>query len=347
MKAFRKDPDGNGDEAIEQQAAEWLVEKEEGMSSDRVSEFERWIESDPRHAQSVAFLESSWSRVKSLPDLMALESGCREANAMDSEVSSPIWRRLAPVAFGVAAILVLALGLSFLWPFGSDFTEYTSELDEYKRIDLSDGSVIELNASSRVAVELRAGVRIVHLESGEAHFEVAKDESRPFRVFVGDVAVRAVGTAFNVRYESEEIQVLVTEGRVALESYENNRYESVSIAPSEIVPEISVGELATIAKVGVPRVARISTSEAESLLAWKGSPVAYFEEMSLRAVVERLNAQSTGLRIVIEDEELERQMIGGGLWELDSAVFLRLLVNDSEIEIERPNDRLAIVRRRK
>ncbi len=41
------------------------------------------------------------------------------------------------------------------------------------------------------------------LEAGEAHFAVAPDAARPFVVRVGGVAVRAVGTAFNVRYAAD------------------------------------------------------------------------------------------------------------------------------------------------
>ena len=50
--------------------------------------------------------------------------------------------------------------------------------------------------------------------SGEAYFTVAKNPGRPFVVAAGGVGVRAVGTAFNVRLDSDAVEVLVTEGRV-------------------------------------------------------------------------------------------------------------------------------------
>jgi transmembrane sensor len=45
---------------------------------------------------------------------------------------------------------------------------------------------------------------------------VTKDPVRPFIVMAAGVAVRAVGTAFNVKLDSTAVEVLVTEGMVAV-----------------------------------------------------------------------------------------------------------------------------------
>src|SRR3546814_19688281 len=47
-----------------------------------------------------------------------------------------------------------------------------------------------------------------------AWFQVAKDRARPFVVEVGDVRVRAVGTAFGVKRTAGGVDVQVTEGVV-------------------------------------------------------------------------------------------------------------------------------------
>jgi transmembrane sensor len=58
----------------------------------------------------------------------------------------------------------------------------------------------------------------VVLERGEAHFQVAKNPARPFVVVARGVEIRAVGTAFSVGLESTRVEVLVTEGQVAVET---------------------------------------------------------------------------------------------------------------------------------
>ena len=50
---------------------------------------------------------------------------------------------------------------------------------------------------------------------GEAHFQVAKNANRPFVVQAGAVEFRAVGTAFDVQLGATQVQMIVTEGRVA------------------------------------------------------------------------------------------------------------------------------------
>jgi len=67
-------------------------------------------------------------------------------------------------------------------------------------LTLSDGTRVFLNSDSRLVypVAFGAGRREVLLQ-GEAYFDVAKDEERPFVVKTGDLSVRVLGTAFNVK----------------------------------------------------------------------------------------------------------------------------------------------------
>ena len=75
---------------------------------------------------------------------------------------------------------------------------------------LPDGSIVELDAQSEIAVNFEPSVRRVELVRGEALFKVQKDPNRPFIVRAGGVEVRAVGTAFDVRLGSAAVEVFVT-----------------------------------------------------------------------------------------------------------------------------------------
>jgi ferric-dicitrate binding protein FerR (iron transport regulator) len=93
------------------------------------------------------------------------------------------------------------------------------------KIFLSDGSVVYLNANSRIRYleDFQNDKRLIHLE-GEAFFEVAKDSLRPFIVNSGAISTRALGTKFNVAAfpEQEEIQVTLLEGKVELVSNDSS-----------------------------------------------------------------------------------------------------------------------------
>ena len=90
-------------------------------------------------------------------------------------------------------------------------------LTRYERYELDDGSIVELNRGAQATVEFTEKNRLVSLDSGEAHFTIAKDSSRPFIVTARGVAVQAVGTIFNVKINEDSVNVLVTEGRVLVD----------------------------------------------------------------------------------------------------------------------------------
>lgn len=85
------------------------------------------------------------------------------------------------------------------------------------RVNLPDGSRIWLNAASslRYPVTFEDDERRVELE-GEAYFEIARDESKPFRVVSNRQTVEVLGTHFNVNsYKDEDnIKTTLLEGRV-------------------------------------------------------------------------------------------------------------------------------------
>lgn len=86
-------------------------------------------------------------------------------------------------------------------------------------LELSDGTRVWLNSSStlRFPENFVREERVVEL-SGEAYFEVAKDDQKPFIVRTGQQDVRVYGTAFNVyAYPGEKIQhTTLKEGKVSV-----------------------------------------------------------------------------------------------------------------------------------
>lgn len=83
--------------------------------------------------------------------------------------------------------------------------EIVTKSGERKQVRLPDGTLVKLNADSRLSVEGDFGLstRGVHLE-GEGFFEVSPNKAVPFIVYTSTMDVKAVGTSFNVKAYSDE-----------------------------------------------------------------------------------------------------------------------------------------------
>ena len=210
-------PETDTQNQIVDTAALWLVECAEGLSLERQREFEAWQRQDPRHAAAVRKLQWGQSLLQKLPGVRdQLEPAPTMPTARTAAIPfpRPRWHRTLAAC---AAVLLVGLLAWWQWPQAVPPAEnYACASGGYQRVLLRDGSVLELNENSSVRVTFTAEVRRVTLQTGEAHFRVAKDSRRPFVVAAGDVAVRAVGTAFLVRVDPASVNLLVTEGRVAV-----------------------------------------------------------------------------------------------------------------------------------
>lgn len=99
-------------------------------------------------------------------------------------------------------------------------------------VQLSDGSVVTLNAGSRLKypVNFLGSVREVFLE-GEAYFQVAKN-AKPFEVHVAQTGIRVYGTCFNVKQQNNLLETVLVEGSIGFRSPDR---EEIRIVPGEQV----------------------------------------------------------------------------------------------------------------
>ncbi len=332
---------------IRQQASEWLVELDEGCSTDREEAFEAWKSQDIRHEIATRDLEASWNRMKQLRQVIddpTLRPNL-EILTQDSRKKKRQYRKRWSIFGSIAALFLLSVGV---WLAKSDFLAvervnpifYATTFNDYKQIGLEDGSILEMNANSRVEVAFTDKARRIKLHRGEAHFDVVKDISRPFLVDAGAVAVKAVGTAFNVRYDSEEVQVLVTEGRVAVnasQSSEAQIEDDLNEFPTTL-PELKAGDQATISTHGshlVPMVSNVTDEEFTQILAWKG-PRLFFDATPLEEAVRQFN-EHNHIQLSIDGEHLRKLSIGGSFLVEDVEAFVRLLAGEGSVLVERPD----------
>jgi transmembrane sensor len=334
-----KSPDDfRTEEALDDAAAAWLCERDEGFAPGRAAAFTEWSERDPRHAAAVARVERALELLGEMPEVRApLEARFGRASATSTAlpVSARGGRWLQfriPVALTAAAALVL--GAVAWWSFAprvSAGERYATNAAAQRRVALRDGSVVDLNRASDVHVEFSARERRVSLGAGEAHFQVAADAARPFVVTAGGVSVRAVGTAFNVRIAAGAVEVIVVEGEV--EVVRDDASRAAAAGPRAL---LAAGERTQVSRVDAavaPKVEKAEPASIRAALAWQ-DPMTTFNDVPLREVVMRLN-QRNATQLTLEDAELGARKIGGVIALDQVEAFVRLLEQDGDVAVVR------------
>ena len=241
------------------------------------------------------------------------------------------------VGSGLAAALVLGafLGFNALRSTPGPATHYATTTAGYERARLADGSTLELNTASAARVQFTAAERRVELESGEAHFEVAHDTARPFVVSAGGVTVRAVGTAFNVRYVSGAVEVTVTEGKVAVGPAVSATGATLVAANQRLALSLAP------AAAPAPAIQSLAPADVRAVLSWQRR-VTDFSDTPLGEVTARFNRHNA-LQLVITDPALGSRRIGGIFALDDVEAFVRLLERDGIIRAERQGDTIRLL----
>ncbi|HND61988.1 MAG TPA: FecR domain-containing protein [Opitutaceae bacterium] len=321
-------------ELIEEAAARWLARRDAGWSVAEREVFESWYSADPRHAAAWDELTVTWS---------AFDRPLRDGKAADmlSELGRRqhrrTWRRSIATAAGAAGLAAAVALMLWFQPNGTK-----GSLMEVATRRLPDGTVVEAAPGSEYRVDFQAGKRLVHLDKGMAHFQVAHDSARPFVVNTHQVSVQAVGTAFAVEAGVSQVDVVVTEGRVAVE----RDRPAGTYAPSPVVLA-DAGQ-----RVAVP-IADTASSvlHAESLpaaemtrrLAWR-EPRVELDNTRLADATALFNRVNR-LQLTVPDGQLADLRLSGTFRAGDPEGFVRLLEANYHVVGEHGSDAVALRRK--
>jgi transmembrane sensor len=320
---------------IETMAANWFVRQDSAsLSTPEQAAFEAWLDADIRHRVAYLRLQKTWDRTERLRDLRPLDSeidadllsaheeltsyaGSRWLRATDGGSRIGRGRRCV---FALAAVLaIVAVGLAaWMAVYRASWQSFSTELGGFSRIVLEDGSTVDINTDSALSVRITEDGRQVTLVRGEARFKVAHDPGRPFQVEAAGAAVRAIGTSFSVRVRGDEqVEVLVTEGRVAIGAADDDLRELSTSAPT-----ISAGEAATVQSARV-LVRKIGQEDITRRLAWTAGQLSFEGETLEQAVAEFNRYNRRQLRIA--DPQIAQKRIGGSFEATDPVSFAAAL----------------------
>lgn len=206
-----------------------------------------------------------------------------------------------------AAILVLIIAGAWLWQSRQLKQEQMiavqrdSIYNSGRNIRLAtmpDGSKVWLNAHTLIVYNYNYNDTTRELWiNGEAFFEVAHDDTRPFRVHAGKLVVTALGTTFNIATNNRadsSIAVSLVEGKVAVSTDSFNHV----LTPGQML----------LYRNGIPPVpvARFATEE---VLDWKNGKL-IFENATLEDAFAKLQSRY-GCRIILENEKLAKRKVTG------------------------------------
>ncbi|HEY1315275.1 MAG TPA: FecR family protein [Steroidobacteraceae bacterium] len=333
------------------EAAAWFIEFRAGdVNGEARLRFIDWLRRSPEHIQAYLEISGVWAELPTADpegklDIAALIARARNeadvialpalrpsiANLPLHENSPTFWQRPRRALLAMAALGLLAAVL--LRYVGNDLTDsYATGIGEQRTIQLSDGSTVELNARSRVQVQLTNRQRNVSLLEGQALFRVAKDKQRPFVVSAGDAQVRAVGTEFDVYRKQVSTVVTVVEGRV--ETFD----PSASAGAAPIV--LSAGEQLTVLPHTVTKPTKTDTLVAT---AWVQRRL-MFEETPLSEVAEEFNRYNRR-PLTIDDRDLQKIKISGVYSSTDPASLINFLRSQGSIQVIETENQVRVVRR--
>ncbi|QTD55895.1 FecR family protein [Parasphingorhabdus cellanae] len=304
---------------VEEQAAYWFARlRADNASKGDQRRFKSWLEESPRHAEAYALQEEVWAAMQDSAvddDILAMR---QNALGMSATSNDNRWLKYGAIA---ASLLVAAVSLIVLNPFGyldgSDFSDpaeqlaqsepqsspiYKTAVGQRSTVNLPDGSVVELNTDSLIQINFSDDKRDLILLRGEALFDVAKDESRPFVVEADGKLITAIGTTFSVRRADDEIRVTLIEGIVTVDKEDSEGGNPDAVNKKQLRP----GEQLVALGDQPFKVNAINTDAATS---WKDGRL-IFDNEPLGTIIQEVNRYSTR-KLVVGDPTLSDMRVSG------------------------------------
>ena len=338
MNLSSSDP---AEQRARREAAAWLTKHDRGLTAAEQDEFFQWLAADPRHGAWFSRHREGWNRLDAIADWRPEHGTEPNPDVLAKPVARPRWLRPAVLVSLAASLALIGSAWWLRAPAGTP-TVARAETGGYERRVLDDGSIAELNRGAEIEVNYTAGERRVTLRRGEAHFIVEKNPARPFVVHARGVAVRAVGTAFNVRLEDAAVEVLVTEGKVQVAPPVTQVAAKASEPPA--TPLVAAGERATVSftSAAAPRIVRTTKAELARLRAWQPQ-LLDFASIPLVEVLAELNRRNR-IQLILADPASARVPIVASIRSDNLDGFVRLVSQAAGLRAEPRGDYEIVLR---
>lgn len=335
------------EDSVRDVAARWVVRQDRRLSAAEERELEAWLAADPRHAAAYEKSRASWQQFR------RIGQAARRAEPIERPRADV--RPWIPVALLAAAAVVL---LAIYAPrreavspapqqAGEKALAQQGDTTPRRTRQLPDGTLARVSGATELTEAFTSAERRVKFSHGTVYFVVEKDAERPFIVQIGDITVRAVGTAFNVQADAARVDVLVTEGTVHVNpavSRSASHENAASAAPAVLV----AGQRAVVTHASAARAPKVvlSSATAAELRELTASHATMLELAG--ATLGELVAgftQRSQQRIELGEPELATVRIGGRVPQHDVDGFLRALETLYDVKREVRSDGVIVLRK--
>jgi transmembrane sensor len=335
-------------DSLRETAAIWYERvSREKVAADIRGVCDAWLAESTEHAVAYRAIERTWAQLPSAahdPEILSLRH--EAAPRLTRKTSAT----LRPLGRAAAAVIMVALGAA-LWTFapraginlsplaslgeyfstGGDIL-YVTRTGERLTIALDDGSQVTLNTQSELHVAYTKATRSVQLSRGQAIFEVAKSTERPFVVQAQGRRIIAVGTAFDVHIEKEQVKITMLEGTV----------RAGSIAPGSPIPTtVSAGEQLVARAHAQDQVRRVDSERETS---WRRGQL-NFDNTPLSEAIDELNRYSS-TRIELADPRLADLRLSGTFATGGTSTFVEAITAYFPIQVAHADEREVTLKAR-
>ena len=293
----------------------------EGLDKDSLQILDNWRMASPANEQYFREQQEIWfSASVANPNTLSFDKDKAFENFRErvNKASAPkkpslflhyFWRCAA------AIVIILSVSYFSYWRGESNLKEsfanviIEAPLGSRTKLNLPDGSMVWLNGGSRIVYSQGFGVddRTIQMQ-GEGYFEVKRNEKLPFSVKTKDLQVNVLGTKFNFRNYTDDVEAIVSllEGKVALTNLIKEGRE-LTMAPNERVILNKINGTMTMERID-PQNATVWTSG-----------YLFFDEELLPDIIKELE-RSYNVRIQIDNDSLKKFRFYGNFVRRDQSI---------------------------
>ncbi|MFC6099230.1 FecR family protein [Olivibacter domesticus] len=288
-------------------------------SAKEIAMAKEWIAASEEHELAYIQLYEKWHRgLATYHKCIDTEKAYRRFMTENNAVGS-CRRNRQLLLYAASTLLIISVGLTFfLLRNKSQWHEVVVAKGQTKEIKLPDGTLVFINAGSRLAYNKEFGraERSVVL-NGEARFDIVESKNDiPFIVKAGGFTVRDIGTVFTVKAYAEDkvFESVVLEGKISVEGRlpgNEDGNKKVFVAANQVLRIKHVGDAVVdrapkkgklVERLSPVQLMDVTTDKQKVYNGWMNNIVA-FDDTSFDDIC-RILGRKFNVKIHLDNEEL-------------------------------------------
>lgn len=314
-------------EYIQEKAAYFFTCKKDGFNKNQEIEFDSWIAENIEHKKAFEKIEKLQFLYSSLSSNLKDEISEEVHQEIKKERSL---KKLRFLTLAASVIFVIGLGFFTAFEYQNFKITHTFQTDKFvENISLPDGSVVTLDAKTKVDIKYYQDKREVNLSLGKALFNVTKDDKKPFIVNADKIKVQVLGTNFEVKNQKDKIDIGVISGKVSVQKLENNDYKEIAV--------LTQGKHISFDKQNSKY--ELKNIDIENIASWKNG-ILYFQDESLHDAINEFKKYKD-INTNIENS-IQKYSVSGSFKIEDFDKFLFALTKIYSLKVDKKGEIIYI-----